>query len=62
METNSVLFIAQMQDYLGLDNKARINIPGTVNINWFWRMKKDALNNKLAIKIGKLTKLYGRGK
>ena len=62
METNSYLFIAQLQDYLGLDNKARINVPGTVNINWFWRMKKDACSNELATKIRRLTKQYGRCK
>ena len=61
METNSVLFIAQMQDYLGLDDKARINVPGTVNCNWFWRMKKGAYDKVLAKKIRNLTTLYGRG-
>lgn len=60
MATNCVLFIAQMQDYLDLDDKARINRPGSVGENWKWRMKKNAYNNKLAVKIYKLTKLYGR--
>ena len=60
METNAILFIAQMQDYLNLDDRARINTPGTVGLNWRWRMKKNAYDNKLALKIYKLTKLYGR--
>lgn len=60
MESKSVLFIAQMQDYLGLDNTARINCPGIVGGNWLWRMKKGAYDNKLANKINKLTILYGR--
>ena len=62
METNSILFMAQMQDYLGLGENSRINKPATVNINWMWRMKKDACSNELASKIAKLTMLYGRSK
>ena len=62
MATNSDLFIAPLQDYLGLDNKARINLPGSVNINWFWRMRKGVCDNKLATRIRKLTVLYGRTK
>ena len=60
MSTNCILFIAQMQDYLNLDDKARINRPGSVGENWKWRMKKNAYNNQLALKINELTKLYGR--
>ncbi len=52
--------IIPMQDYLGLDETARINIPSTLGINWMWRMKKGACTKKLAEKIRKMTKLYGR--
>jgi len=52
--------IIPMQDYLGLDETARINIPSTLGINWMWRMKDDACTKKLAERIKKLTKLYGR--
>ena len=62
METNSQLFIAQMQDYLNLDNSARINTPGTIGGNWVWRMKKGAYDNTLAKKISSLSVLYGRAK
>ena len=54
------LFIAQMQDYLGLDNTARMNTPGVAEGNWQWRMGADALTPALAKKIAKLTKLYDR--
>ena len=54
------LFVGQIQDYLGLDDKARINKPGSVGDNWKWRMKKDALNASLAKKIARLTKMYER--
>lgn len=52
--------IIPMQDYLGLDETARINIPSTLGINWKWRMKKDACTEELAERIRKLCKLYGR--
>ncbi len=54
------LFIAQMQDYLGLGATARINTPGTTENNWLWRMQKGAANKKLAQKIAALTAMYER--
>ena len=36
------LFIAQMQDYLGLGAEARMNQPGTTAGNWRWRMAPGA--------------------
>ena len=32
--------IIPMQDWLGLDNSARINKPSTVGENWRWRLKR----------------------
>ena len=54
------LFIAQMQDYLELDNTARMNTPGLAEGNWQWRMSPDALTPDLAEKIAHLTKMYDR--
>lgn len=62
METSSILFVAQIQDYLGLDDSSRMNIPGTIGINWRWQMNEDAISEKLAMKISKYTKMYGRGR
>ena len=57
----SNLFICQMQDYLGLDDEARINTPGTLGpLNWMWRMKKEAISDELISKIKRMTKIYGR--
>lgn len=53
--------IIPLQDYLHLDNSARINIPSTLGGNWVWRMSKNDINDELVKKIGALTKLYGRG-
>ncbi|MBQ8946509.1 MAG: 4-alpha-glucanotransferase [Lachnospiraceae bacterium] len=52
--------IIPMQDYLGLDNSARINIPSTLGTNWLWRMDRDALTDELSDHIRELTVLYGR--
>ena len=60
MASVSDLCIIQMQDYLGLDNSARINHPSTFGKNWKWRMKEDALTEELSERILGLTKLYGR--
>ena len=52
--------IAQMQDFLGLGSKARMNLPSTIGGNWEWRVRKEQLTLALADKILQLTKLYGR--
>lgn len=55
-----VVAVAQMQDFLGLDEKARMNIPSTIGGNWEWRMKEGQLTKLLSEKIYDITKLYGR--
>ena len=52
--------IIPMQDWLGLDNSARINQPSTVGQNWRWRLKKPQLTKKLQKEICQLTTRYGR--
>lgn len=42
------LTIVQAQDLLDLDEKARMNTPGTVKGNWTWRAKKNDFNDELA--------------
>lgn len=54
------LFIAQLQDYLELGIKARMNVPGTVGENWQWRMTKGALTEELTERIAETTRIYGR--
>ena len=56
----SGLFIAQMQDYLGLGADARMNTPGTLGGNWQWRLLPGQLKPELAEKLAALAKLYGR--
>ncbi len=60
MSSVADLFIAQMQDYLGLDGQARMNTPGTDSGNWCWRLRPDALTDRLADQIRDLTRRYER--
>lgn len=60
MATVSDLVIIPMQDYLQLDNRARMNIPSTCSGNWQWRMKPTALTKQLENQIYKIIKLYQR--
>ena len=39
--------IIPMQDYLHLDNKARMNTPSTLGNNWMWRMKSTQITKKV---------------
>ena len=52
--------VIPMQDYLGLDNRARLNQPSTVGKNWKWRVTKEQLSEDLQLEIRRLTKMYGR--
>lgn len=52
--------IIPMQDYLELDEHARMNTPSTLGGNWQWRLPANACTSSLADKILKLTKMYGR--
>ena len=60
MASLSKVFIAQMQDYLGLGLEGRINTPGTPEGNWRWRMSADAITPELAPRIAKMTRLFRR--
>ena len=52
--------IIPIQDWLGLDNSARMNTPGTVDINWSWRLKQGLLTDVLAEDVLAVTMRYGR--
>lgn len=60
MSSVAVLFVAQMQDYLGLGKFNRINVPGTKSGNWQWRLLKNELSDELAEKILQLVHMYER--
>jgi 4-alpha-glucanotransferase len=56
----AVFAIAPTQDFLSLDNKARMNYPGNPSGNWMWRMHHDAQSAELQSKIKDLNYLYSR--
>ncbi len=60
MSSVSILFIAQIQDYLNLGDGCRINTPGTPSGNWRFRLLPEEADSKLAEKIAASTRLYGR--
>ena len=54
--------IVPMQDILGLDNSARMNLPGTTQNNWLWRARSNDFTDALTERLAHLTVLYGRAK
>jgi 4-alpha-glucanotransferase len=54
--------IAPMQDLLGLNESARMNLPGTITGNWLWRAKSTDFTPDLATRLARLTELYGRAR
>ena len=60
LRSRSVLCVIPMQDYMGLDNRSRINKPSTVGTNWKWRLAKSDLTEDLKQEIHGMTLRYGR--
>ena len=60
MSSRAKLFVAQMQDYLGLGKYNRMNTPGLAHGNWEWRMLPGEADAKLAQRIAEMVKLYER--
>lgn len=60
MRSRADVCIIPMQDWLGLDDSARMNTPSTLGGNWQWRMNKTDFNDNLIDKIKRITRLYGR--
>jgi len=52
--------IVPIQDWLGLDNSARMNQPGTVNVNWSWRLVPGQLTEELSREMLAVSMRYGR--
>ena len=54
------LCIIPLQDWLGLDNAARINYPSKIGGNWAWRLDPEMVTKALADRIRNVTAVYGR--
>jgi len=54
------LAVAPLQDVLDLGGEARMNTPGVPEGNWGWRLAPGALREEALVRLGELTKTYGR--
>jgi 4-alpha-glucanotransferase len=52
--------IIPLADWLDLGEAARMNVPGTAEGNWTFRISKENMTKELAGRISSLTKLFGR--
>ena len=43
-----------------MDHTARMNMPGTVNVNWGWRLLPGQITEELAEEVLIITKRFGR--
>lgn len=59
---SSVAFmaVATMQDLLGLDGSARMNLPNTLGGNWVWRMTEGQLTPEIEAELLDYTVTYRR--
>jgi 4-alpha-glucanotransferase len=49
-----------LQDILGRDSSARMNLPGTAEGNWLWRYRSGQLDAPAQDKLAELTAVYSR--
>ena len=59
-DSMSDLVIIPMQDVLNLDSEAKMNLPGTVEGNWMWRLDEDYLNPGMAEWLKQMMEEYQR--
>ena len=60
MRSRAKYCIIPMQDWLGLDNRSRLNKPSTMGCNWRWRVTDQQLTKELNSQILETVKRYGR--
>lgn len=54
------LAVAPLQDLFGLGNEARMNLPGTAEGNWRWRVDPSLITPAILTRLADLTELYQR--
>jgi 4-alpha-glucanotransferase len=52
--------IIQLQDLLGLDGGARMNLPATEEGNWNWRARVSMFTKEVSDRLREMTELYSR--
>ncbi len=56
----AVMAVVPLQDLLGLGSEARMNLPGTAEGNWQWRMLPGQITDYVRERLSEITQLYGR--
>ena len=56
----ATLAMIPVQDILGLDSEARMNVPSKPGGNWVWRLSRGALTAELAKKLSLITEVTDR--
>jgi 4-alpha-glucanotransferase len=52
--------IIPLQDVLGLDSAARMNVPGRAEGNWGWRFQESQIDPRTVTRLADLTAVYSR--
>jgi 4-alpha-glucanotransferase len=60
LASRGVVSIVPAQDVLGLDSRARLNVPGRAAGNWRWRLEDGQLDASLAARLRDATDAAGR--
>ncbi|MCI8416010.1 MAG: 4-alpha-glucanotransferase [Lachnospiraceae bacterium] len=60
MQSRARLCMIPLQDYLGHDNRSRMNHPSTLGGNWQWRFTWEELNDQRKKEILDTARRYGR--
>ena len=60
LSSTAKLSVLPIQDILGLDARARMNLPGSRSDNWEWRLLPDILNQHIEENLARLTFIFGR--
>ena len=58
--SSAQLCVIPMQDWLGLGDESRINIPASSEGNWQWRMSAGSASHATAKEIRYFTSFFGR--
>ncbi|HEY0053978.1 MAG TPA: malto-oligosyltrehalose synthase [Pedobacter sp.] len=54
------IVILPMQDVIGLDEDARMNMPASIEKNWVWRLRPDQLKEKYSNRLRKWAEVFNR--
>lgn len=60
--SNAMWAVIPVQDIFGLDESARMNLPGTIVNNWVWQLDEFEPSEMLTEKLRELTIESGRGR